>query len=268
MTLIIIATWLRIIGSLFVVQAFSKLILTIYKMIGSAFTWLFILLCYMISAGTIALVIFREATILYSTKFYTFRFLFDAMLGEHEDYVQDEYQDFHSAFLQIHIFCGIFLLNYLVALLSTVYSDMEEMGDFAFKQNKYQYIERYMIAFRDEWGYNELIIHAPPLNLGISLLLPCLFKKDMMLRGAHAYSLVNFWLENLVFIGQQFAYELCLVPFIYIRTSWWGGRLVESFTYCTGCQSICTISSRYFATTKWTTIKLSKCWTRTLSKTK
>jgi hypothetical protein len=30
---------------------------------------------------------------------------------------------------------------------------MLEMGDFAFKCNKYQYIERYMIAFKDEWGY-------------------------------------------------------------------------------------------------------------------
>ena len=44
---------------------------------------------------------------------------------------------------------SVFLLNYLVAILSTVYEEMMEMGDFAFKCNKYKYIERYNIAFKD-----------------------------------------------------------------------------------------------------------------------
>ncbi len=42
-----------------------------------------------------------------------------------------------------------FVLNYLVAILTTVYEEMLEKGDFAYKSNKYMYIERYYIALQD-----------------------------------------------------------------------------------------------------------------------
>ena len=124
----------------------------------------------------------------------------------------------HTIYIVVHVaFANIFLLNYLIAILSTVYEDMMEMGDFAYKCNKYKYIERYMIAFKDEWGYTELIVHAPPLNIPLVFLVPCVFKQDMMLRISSAYSLVNFWFENLVFMVSQLIHELILVPWIYIR---------------------------------------------------
>lgn len=40
---------------------------------------------------------------------------------------------------------NVFLLNYLVAILATVYENMLEKGDFAYKSNKYMYIERFYI---------------------------------------------------------------------------------------------------------------------------
>ena len=50
--------------------------------------------------------------------------------------------------LVFHLYiANIFLLNYLVAILSTVYSEMSEEGDFYYKYYKYKYIERYNIAF-------------------------------------------------------------------------------------------------------------------------
>ena len=56
--------------------------------------------------------------------------------------------------LTFHVFlANIFLLNYLIAILSTVYEEMLEKGDFAYKSNKYMYIERYLIPLQDEWGY-------------------------------------------------------------------------------------------------------------------
>jgi hypothetical protein len=39
----------------------------------------------------------------------------------------------------------VFLLNYLIAILATVYENMLEKGDFAYKSNKYMYIERFYI---------------------------------------------------------------------------------------------------------------------------
>ena len=94
-----------------------------------------------------------------------------------------------------------------------------ELGEFAYKSNKYWYIERYMIAFKDEWGYTELIVHAPPLNMAQVLLLPSVFKQDQMLRAAKAFSMAIFWFESLIYIIFHLIYELSLVPFIYIKQS-------------------------------------------------
>jgi hypothetical protein len=58
-----------------------------------------------------------------------------------------------------------------------------------------------MIAFQDEWGYTELIVHAPPLNVLQILILPSVFKQDMMLRTSKAFSMMMFWLESLIFIS-------------------------------------------------------------------
>ena len=74
----------------------------------------------------------------------TARTLFDSMIGNYGYTVTTEDQDLHDIVLILHIFiANIFLLNYLIAILSTVYEEMAEMGDFAFKSSKYQYIERF-----------------------------------------------------------------------------------------------------------------------------
>mmetsp|Transcript_37727 Transcript_37727/g.57765 ORF Transcript_37727/g.57765 Transcript_37727/m.57765 type:complete len:232 (+) Transcript_37727:2680-3375(+) len=145
--------------------------------------------------------------------------MFDAMMGMYSYDVDDEkYTVLHTVFTMVHIYiANIFLLNYLVAILSTVYEKMMEMGDFAFKCNKYWYIERYLIAFKDQWGYTQLIVHAPPINILLISLLTSIFKQDAMLRAANLYSLANFWVENLFFIFYQLLYELMLVPIIYLR---------------------------------------------------
>ena len=42
------------------------------------------------------------------------------------------------------------MLNYLIAIVSTVYEDNIESGDFVFKSNKYMYIERFMIPLEND----------------------------------------------------------------------------------------------------------------------
>jgi hypothetical protein len=124
----------------------------------------------------------------------------------------------HTLFLYLHIYvANIFMLNYLVAILATVYEEMTEVGEFAFKCCKYWYIERYMIAFKDEWGYTELIVHAPPTNVFLILLVPFIFNKEKMRYWAEKYSKVVFWVENIYFIIEFFLKELILVPYNYVR---------------------------------------------------
>lgn len=119
-------------------------------------------------------------------------------------------------FLHIYI-ANIFMLNYLVAILSTVYSEMMDLGEFAFNSNKYLYIERYLIAQKDENGYSELVMYPPPINFMLVFLLPSLFDKEKMRKNSIIFSKGNFWFENIYYIFEQFFYELSLVPYIYIR---------------------------------------------------
>lgn len=128
--------------------------------------------------------------------------MFDAMMGSYGYSLINSnnasMEKAHSFFLFFHIYiANIFLLNYLVAILSTVYSDMLEKGSFMFYCNKYQYIERYNIGFQDTYGYNELIVHPPPLNIMLVFLYPSIFQKDKMSRHSNLYSRVNFWFENI-----------------------------------------------------------------------
>jgi hypothetical protein len=76
----------------------------------------------------------------------------------------------------VHLYlANIFLLNYLVAILGSVYGEMGEKGAFYYKYYKYKYIERYAVAFKDIHGYYEFIIHPPPINLFLVFLLPFLW---------------------------------------------------------------------------------------------
>ena len=69
---------------------------------------------------------------------------------------------------------------------------------------------------QDEWGYEELVVHPPPVNFLTSLLLLSVFKDNVMLRSSLIFSKVIFWLENLgIFIVQMLVYEALLMPIIY-----------------------------------------------------
>ena len=102
---------------------------------------------------------------------------------------------FHS------LWANIYLLNYLIAILSTVYEDMLEQGDFAYKSSKYMYIERYMIPMQDEWGFAELVVHPPPINYLVVILLPSIFENSVMKETAVVYARLIFWLENCYYMA-------------------------------------------------------------------
>ena len=58
------------------------------------------------------------------------------------------YEMSFSIAMMIHVFISnIFLLNYLVAILSTVYEIMFEGGEFQYKSMKYRFIEKYSVAY-------------------------------------------------------------------------------------------------------------------------
>ena len=71
---------------------------------------------------------------------------------------------------------------------------------------------------QDDWGYEELVVHPPPINYLTGLLMLSVFKDNLMLRSSTVFSKSIFWLENLlVFITQMLVYEALLIPLIYLK---------------------------------------------------
>ena len=52
---------------------------------------------------------------------------------------------------------------------------------------------------QDQWGYEELVVHPPPVNYLTGILTVAVFKQNMMLRFSVVFSKVIFWLENFCF---------------------------------------------------------------------
>jgi hypothetical protein len=118
----------------------------------------------------------------------------------------------------LHVFISnIFLFNYLVAILSTVFSIMQDEGEFAYKASKYRFIEKYSIAMLDNNGYSEIILHPAPLNVFTIFILPCVIKKSLMKKAADAFSKFIYWTENMFFIFGFFCYEVFTWPLIYFK---------------------------------------------------
>ena len=84
-------------------------------------------------------ILFQEDSIVYVDNIAVLRTLYDSMLGNYGYSVTSQDEKYkHIVFLILHIFfANIFLLNYLIAILSTVYEEMEEQGDFSYKSYKY-----------------------------------------------------------------------------------------------------------------------------------
>lgn len=123
----------------------------------------------------------------------------------------------HSILLIFHVFfSNILLMNYLIAILSTTYDNMRETGIFKYKMNLYQYCERFMIAF-EERSYGEMVLHPPPLSYISAFLIPFTPFKFIMRYISQSFSLMMYWIENIVFIIGFLLFENVIAPIAYIK---------------------------------------------------
>ena len=114
-------------------------------MVAEAQWFLLLLVIYLVMITPIFSILFQEDSIAYIDFVSTLRTLWDSMLGNYGYNVQSEEEKYkHTIFMILHIFISnIFLLNYLIAILATVFEEMNEVGSFSYKSYMYQYIERY-----------------------------------------------------------------------------------------------------------------------------
>ena len=94
------------------------------------------------------------------------------------------------------------------------------MGDFVYKTNRYEYISRYQIGFKDRWGFAELLITPAPCNVSLLLILPFVFQKPMFKRVSTIIAKLWFWIENILLVSAFFIYEILVIPIVFIKVLW------------------------------------------------
>ena len=212
----IVVSWARFITFFLVIQSVSKLIMTLADMVSSMMTFILMIAFYFVMVSPFYEQIFQTETIQAENSFFIYRGMVDNLFGVFFFIEKPTYKYLWQFFILLNVLlANVFLLNYLVAILSTTYGQSEEQGDFAYKQNKYKYIERFSNAMKDENGYSELVVLPPPVNFLIILLMPAMIKKQNMQRSSATFSKFIFWLENIIYVLALLMYELILVPIIY-----------------------------------------------------
>lgn len=107
-------------------------------MIVKAMTFIALTVSYIFLMIPIFQIMFQEDSIFYVDGLVTARSLFDYLLGNYGYPVTGVDETLHMWVVILYIFiANIFLLNYLIAILATVYEEMAPNGEFLYKSNKY-----------------------------------------------------------------------------------------------------------------------------------
>lgn len=188
-------------------------------MFTDTISFVILMACYLLLVASIFTTLFQGvAPDNYGSMALSLRTMFDTMLGNYGAIDMTGKEQLHFWLRMIHIvLSNIFLLNYLIAILSSAYEYMKDFGEFDFKANRYKYVEKYQKAFLDPHGYAELVVHPPPLNVMNMPILPFAFVPDSFPSKAEVFSKLMFWFENLFIVLLFLVYSILLVPLIFFK---------------------------------------------------
>ncbi len=135
MILVLIVSWLRFFSYFLVVRIISKLTITLFSMLKEVLPFMIILACYSVLTTTMFATLFRDVETEdadnYKELFHTFVQLFDYFIGNYVSKDMANFNTSHSILYMVHVFISnIFLMNFIVAILTTVYTIMVRNGDF------------------------------------------------------------------------------------------------------------------------------------------
>lgn len=215
---VLVISWLRYFSYFLLIKPVSKLLMTLIKMMNDTVSFMFVMVCYLLLAATIFSTLFQaQDEEKYGSLQISMRTMFDYALGEYDQVKLEHNNDSHSSLMMIHIvISNIFLLNFLIAILSTVYVSMISIGDFKFKVNIYAYIEKYNQAKMSKERYDQFVIHPAPFNLLTFFILPFSITKKSKAAG-EKFLKIMFWAENItmsIFFG---LYLTLLAPLIFFK---------------------------------------------------
>ena len=222
MIVVLIISWLRFFSYFLVINLISKMTLTLMMMLKEMINFLVILSCYMILMATMFETLFRDCVTsdgeVYHSFFTTMRALIDYFLANYSNRDMGNFDTSHSILVMVHVvISNMFLLNFLVAILTTVYDIMIRNGDFYAIEYEYKFIQKYMKALEDNNGYHQLILYPPPLNFFIIPLLFLAPFKPKFRKFSNYLSYFFFWFENILLLIVFFLYLLAHGPLILLK---------------------------------------------------
>ena len=201
---VVVFTWFRFFTFFLIIKGVSRHFITIYKMIKHTLGFIFLVFSYLIFMSIVFMLLYKEYSIeMYFTFPMSIRMMCDYMTGNFGRGIPfDREEDTHTVITIFHLLMSkILLTNFIIAMLMTVYNSMNQKGDFTYKSNRYEYIERYQIALRDGWGYSELVTIPAPLNVTMVVTLPWILNKPMFKKAADTIGKLFFWIENLAYMA-------------------------------------------------------------------
>jgi hypothetical protein len=225
MILVLMISWFRFFSYFLVISHVSKITLTLFMMLRETVFFMVILGCYLMLMTTVFATLFRDtetddAIHDYHSVFTTMRALVDYFLANFPVKDLGSYQLSHSVLYIIHVtISNIFLLNFLVAILQTVFDIMIQNGDFYATQYQYIFITKYMKAMENsEDGYDKLILFPPPLNIFLVPLVLVSPSRTLTRKLGRFISYFFFWGENVLLVICFFAYLVLHDPLIVFKT--------------------------------------------------
>lgn len=130
----ILLSWLKLFTLFLLLPNISKLVLTTIEMVKSTLAFGFIILCFFIISGTVFSIKFREIDEEnYGTILIAMRRLLDYMVtnGFENEVDHTKYFYIHTALFVIFVLItNMFFLNTLIALITSVYKEMLETGEY------------------------------------------------------------------------------------------------------------------------------------------
>lgn len=129
-----------------------------------------------------------------------------------------KYTTSHSILVIVHVVIShIFLMNFLIAILTQVYEVMIQNGDFYAIQYSFVFVTKYIKAMNEENGYEKLILFPPPLNFFVIPLLLASPSETISKAISKYLGYIFFWLENIFLLVLHFLYFVALDFFIYVK---------------------------------------------------
>ncbi|CDW88899.1 UNKNOWN [Stylonychia lemnae] len=216
---VVVITWLRFFNYFLLSTRMAKLIVTLYQMIIDTMSFTAMIILVLIISATAFTTRFSEVSEHFETIWSSIRYLFDCMVSNYQFEDYGIFQRSFSVFIMIFLFItNIFLLNFLVAIIDSIYQFMLKAGEFQAKKYRFYFYTSKKQGFDySPDDLDNMIMHPPPFNaLSIILifLIPfpnCRKKVSLIIKLFDSKLWLLFCLIFWLFFG-----PLCLLAFILI----------------------------------------------------